>query len=228
MEFPKQWQQQMSKGEWIAACLRLNMMNGEYESQQVITENQIAKQFNVSRSPVRDAFKILSQDRLIQLERMGAEVLPFDETKQQEMTDMRLMIETFAFTKVIQREDLPSIVHAMYQALEMMKVSVKFKDPVSFTEHDIAFHELMVNACEHSYLTHLWMQMKPLMLCLVYIGMLRRMNEDIEDFNRIIHNHQKFVEAIEQKDRGLMYEAFRLNFSDLNNDIGAFWSDQAK
>ncbi|QLK86438.1 GntR family transcriptional regulator [Staphylococcus sp. 17KM0847] len=226
MEFPKQWAQQMSKGEWIAACLRLNMMNGEYLDERVITENQIAKQFNVSRSPVRDAFKILSQDRLIQLERMGAEVLPFDREKQQEMTDIRLMIEAFAFTKVIQRKDLSDIIHNMYQALEMMKVSVKFKDPVSFTEHDIQFHELMVNACEHSYLTHLWMQMKPLMLSLVYIGMRRRMIEDIEDFKRIIINHQKFVEAVEQQNRHLMYEAFRLNFSDLNNDIGAFWSDQ--
>lgn len=226
MEFPKQWQQQMSKGEWIAACLRLNMMNGEYDEQEVITENQIAKQFNVSRSPVRDAFKILNQDRLIQLERMGAEVLPFEDTKQQEMTDIRLMIESFAFTKVIQRDDLSTIVHAMYQALEMMKVSVKFRDPVSFTEHDIQFHELMVNACEHSYLTHLWMQMKPLMTCQVYISMSRRMSENVEDFNRVITNHQKFVEAVEQRDRRLMYEAFRLNFSDLNNDIGAFWSDQ--
>ncbi|UXR75688.1 MULTISPECIES: GntR family transcriptional regulator [unclassified Staphylococcus] len=226
MEFPKQWQQQMSKGEWIAACLRLNMMNGEYDEQEVITENQIAKQFNVSRSPVRDAFKILSQDRLIQLERMGAEVLPFEDTKQQEMTDIRLMIESFAFTKVIQRDDLSTIVHAMYQALEMMKVSVKFRDPVSFTEHDIQFHELMVNACEHSYLTHLWMQMKPLMTCQVYISMSLRMGENVEDFNRVITNHQKFVEAVEQRDRRLMYEAFRLNFSDLNNDIGAFWSDQ--
>ena len=35
------------------------------------------QQFNVSRSPVRDAFKLLQTDQLIQLERMGAQVLPF-------------------------------------------------------------------------------------------------------------------------------------------------------
>lgn len=67
----------MTSGQVIAAELRLGIVSGEIESHIQLSENQVAQQFNVSRSPVRDAFKLLQTDRLIQLERMGAQVLPF-------------------------------------------------------------------------------------------------------------------------------------------------------
>ena len=66
----------MTSGQVIAAELRLGIVSGEIESHIQLSENQVAQQFNVSRSPVRDAFKLLQTDQLIQLERMGAQV-PF-------------------------------------------------------------------------------------------------------------------------------------------------------
>ena len=78
-EYPEQWLEGLSKGEMIAAELRLGIVKGSISPDTLLTENQIAKAYNVSRSPVRDAFKLLNQDQLIHLERMGAEVLPFGE-----------------------------------------------------------------------------------------------------------------------------------------------------
>lgn len=224
MEIPKQWLTYLSKGEAIAASIRLSIINGERSTHKLLTENQVANEFQVSRSPVRDAFKILAQERLIRLERMGAEIIPFTDKQRQELTDIRLMIEAFAFTKVIQRPDWMEIVKSMNQALAMMKVNIQYKDAASFTENDLKFHELMVFACDHHYLTHLWKQIMPTMLCLNYIGMKKRMEEDFDDFERVIQNHELFVAAVEQKDRAMMYKAFEANFNDLNNDIGAFWA----
>ena len=78
-EYPERWLEGVSKGEAIAAEIRLRIVAGTIKTDTLLTENQIAKEFNVSRSPVRDAFKLLKQDQLINLERMGAEVLPFDD-----------------------------------------------------------------------------------------------------------------------------------------------------
>ena len=49
----------MTSGQVIAAELRLGIVSGEIESHIQLSENQVAQQFNVSRSPVRDAFKLL-------------------------------------------------------------------------------------------------------------------------------------------------------------------------
>lgn len=51
----------MTTGEGIAAELRLGIVNGHIAEGTLLTENQMAKQFNVSRSPIRDAFKLLQQ-----------------------------------------------------------------------------------------------------------------------------------------------------------------------
>ena len=69
--YPEQWKRHLTTGEAIAAEIRLGIIKGDIQVETLLTENQIAKQFNVSRSPVRDAFKLLQTDQLIHLERMG-------------------------------------------------------------------------------------------------------------------------------------------------------------
>ena len=43
----------------------------------------------------------------------------------------------------------------MRKHLEMMKVAVKFEDAEAFTQHDIQFHEAMINASNHQYLQNI-------------------------------------------------------------------------
>ena len=86
--YPEQWLGGMSKGEGVAAEIRLLIVSGEIEVDTLLTENQVAKQFDVSRSPVRDAFKLLQTDQLIQLERMGAKVLQFGDQEKKELYDL--------------------------------------------------------------------------------------------------------------------------------------------
>ena len=95
--YPKKWLEGLTTGESIAAEIRLGIVSGAITTDTLLTENQVAKQFNVSRSPVRDAFKLLQTDQLIHLERMGAQVLPFGEQERREMYDLRLMLESLAF-----------------------------------------------------------------------------------------------------------------------------------
>ena len=131
--YPEQWLGGMSKGE-VAAEIRLLIVSGEIEVDTLLTENQVAKQFDVSRSPVRDAFKLLQTDQLIQLERMGAKVLQFGDQEKKELYDLRLMLESFAFSK-IKHIDRAPITKEMRKHLEMMKVAVKFEDAEAFTQH---------------------------------------------------------------------------------------------
>ncbi len=220
--YPEKWLEGMTTGEGIAAELRLGIVNGHIAEGTLLTENQMAKQFNVSRSPIRDAFKLLQQNQLIQLERMGAHVLPFGEQEKKEMYDLRLMLESFAFSRVKNQERLP-IVKEMKKQLEMMKVAVKFEDAESFTKHDFEFHETLIKASNHQYLNSFWIHLKPVMMALVLTSMRQRMQQNPQDFERIHHNHQVFIDAVEQYDSQILKEAFHLNFDDVGKDIEGFW-----
>lgn len=220
--YPEQWLGGMSKGEGVAAEIRLQIVSGEIEVDTLLTENQVAKQFDVSRSPVRDAFKLLQTDQLIQLERMGAKVLQFGDQEKKELYDLRLMLESFAFSK-IKHIDRAPITKEMRKHLKMMKVAVKFEDAEAFTQHDIQFHEAMINASNHQYLQTFWNHLKPVIETLVLLSMRHRMEQDKADFERIHSNHEVFIEAVEQYDSTKLREAFHLNFDDVGEDIESFW-----
>ncbi|WP_053023669.1 GntR family transcriptional regulator [Staphylococcus haemolyticus] len=220
--YPEQWLGGMSKGEGVAAEIRLLIVSGEIEVDTLLTENQVAKQFDVSRSPVRDAFKLLQTDQLIQLERMGAKVLQFGDQEKKELYDLRLMLESFAFSK-IKHIDRAPITKEMRKHLEMMKVAVKFEDAEAFTQHDIQFHEAMINASNHQYLQTFWNHLKPVIETLVLLSMRHRMEQNKADFERIHSNHEVFIEAVEQYDSTKLREAFHLNFDDVGEDIESFW-----
>ncbi|RQM83749.1 GntR family transcriptional regulator [Staphylococcus xylosus] len=220
--YPEQWLDGVSKGEMIAAEIRLRIVDGTITPDTLLTENQIAKEFNVSRSPVRDAFKLLKQDQLIHLERMGAEVLPFDDNEKEELYDLRIMLESFAFSR-IKPTMHNQIVKELRKQLEMMKVAVKFEDAEAFTEHDMKFHEVTIMASKHQYLKTCWNNLRPVMEALILLSMRKRMNENPEDFERIHQNHEVFIEAIANKDAYKLKEAFHLNFDDVGDDIESFW-----
>ena len=58
---------------------------------------------------------------------MGAKVLQFGDQEKKELYDLRLMLESFAFSK-IKHIDRAPITKEMRKHLEMMKVAVKFED----------------------------------------------------------------------------------------------------
>ena len=220
--YPKKWKENMTSGQVIAAELRLGIVSGEIESHIQLSENPVAQQFNVSRSPVRDAFKLLQTDQLIQLERMGAQVLPFGDQEKKEMYDLRLMLESFAFSK-LSGTDTQHIIKEMKKQLEMMKVAVQFEDAEAFTQHDFEFHEVMIQATNHQYLKVFWNHLKPVMESLILISMRQRMANDPKDFERIHKNHQVFIDAVENDDASILRKAFHLNFDDVGENIEAFW-----
>ena len=75
----------------------------------------------------------------------------------------------------------------MRKHLEMMKVAVQ-EDAEAFTEHDFKFHETVIFT-NHQYLKTFWHHLKPVMEALILLSMRQRMQQDIEDFERIHHNH---------------------------------------
>ncbi|MGV3268817.1 GntR family transcriptional regulator [Staphylococcus simulans] len=224
-QYPKQWLANMTTGEAVAAELRLKIISGELTSEDALTENQVAKQFNVSRSPVRDAFKLLKQDQLIRLERMGADVLTFGEAERREVYDLRIMMESFAFAR-IQDEERAVLAKNMRKHLEMMKVAVQFEDAESFTEHDILFHEVLIDATKHRYLLSSWNNIKPILLCLNLLSMRERMQTNPDDFERIHANHEIYAQAVEHNDTALLRDAFHRNFDDVGDYISALFLEK--
>ena len=55
-----------SLADEIVQILRSRIINGEYSIGEKLVENKIAKELKVSRTPVREAFKQLTKENLIE------------------------------------------------------------------------------------------------------------------------------------------------------------------
>ncbi|KAA0546286.1 GntR family transcriptional regulator [Bacillus sp. BGMRC 2118] len=223
--YPTKWLSKASAGDRVAYELRMRIISGMVESGTILSENKIASDFSVSRSPVREAFKILASENIIRLERMGAIVVGLTEKEIEEIYDVRLLIETFVFERLI-KIDTTELVIELSKIFEMMKIAIRYSDADEFAYQDVLFHETIIRAINHSYMLMIWNNLKPVMESFILLSMRARIKDKHEDFTRILQNHELYIEAIKSKDRAKMIQSLHQNFDDVQGHVDDLWMSQ--
>ncbi|MDQ0414329.1 GntR family transcriptional regulator [Mesobacillus stamsii] len=223
--YPQKWLSKASTGDRVASELRMQIISGKIESGATLSENKLAADFGVSRSPIREALKILAAENLIRLERMGAVVIGLTEKDVEEIYDVRLLIESFVFERLI-KIDTKNLVTELSKILEMMKIAIKYMDADEFSLQDVLFHETIIRTIDHSYIKMIWDNTKPVMEAFILLSMRTRINEKYEDFERILENHELYIEAIKTKNRELMIKSLHQNFDDVQGKVDDLWISQ--
>src|SRR5690606_18492064 len=113
---------------------------------------------------------------IIRLERMGAVVIGLSEKEVEEIYDVRLLIETFVFERLV-RMDIDDLIFELTKILEMMKVAIKYKDADEFSYQDVLFHETIIRYIEHFYISMIWNNLKPVMEGFILLSMRARFKE---------------------------------------------------
>lgn len=222
--YPENRLTESSMGERVMADLRMRIISKDIHEGAILSENKLSQEYNMSRSPIRDALKLLEKEGLVQLKRMGAKVIGLSEQDIDEIYDIRIIIESFVFKKLLKSETA-SLIHDLNKILEMMKIAVKYHDADEFSFRDIEFHEKIITFIQHRHIEILWSNLRPIMECLILLSMRHRMEENKADFNRVIENHELLIQAIENKDEQLVDEAFYKNFNDVHKQSDDLWSN---
>ncbi|MGW9530819.1 GntR family transcriptional regulator [Paenibacillus terrae] len=223
--YPPKWLSKASTGERVAHELRMRIISGMIETGSILSENKLAADFSVSRSPIREALKTLASENIIRLEKMGAVVIGLTEKEIEEIYDVRLLIETFVFERLV-RMDINELVMELSKILEMMKVAIKYQDADEFSYQDILFHETIIRFIGHSYILMIWNNLKPVMEGFILLSMRMRFKEKYEDFTRVVKNHELYIDAIKTKDRKLMIKSLHENFDDVQGKVDDLWRSQ--
>jgi len=223
--YPEKWLSKASAGERVTCELRMRIISGLIESGTILSENKLAAEYNVSRSPIREALKVLANENLIRLERMGAIVIGIKEKEVEEIYDVRLLIETFVFERLV-KIDTADLVRELNKILEMMQIAIKYKDADEFAYQDVLFHETIIRAINHSYISMIWNHTKPVMESFILLSMRMHFNEKYDDLSRIVNNHKLYIDAIKTKDREIMIQSLHQNFDDVQGKVDDLWMSQ--
>ena len=100
----------------IARSLRQQILAGRYKPGDRLNESQIAREFNTSRIPVREALSHLQEQGLVMnLERRGMFVMQLSETEVQQINSLRIVLEAEAMK--LARARMTPEVRAQLEAL---------------------------------------------------------------------------------------------------------------
>jgi DNA-binding GntR family transcriptional regulator len=142
-------------GETIYNEIRNKIISLEIKPGEMIFENNIAAEYGVSRTPVRQAFYILAQEELIKiLPQRGARIAYLSIEKVNEAQFIRESLEVSIFEKVAEMWDRTNKSYAeaeekILAIIKSQKDSIKNKDYIRFIYLDEEFHNSIIETSKN-------------------------------------------------------------------------------
>ena len=134
----------------IAERLKQNIWNRDIQLGERLVESEQAERFDVSRSTIREALKLLEYKGLVVTKaRRGTYVSRFSKKDLKEISDLRILIETKAFINALSRLNEHHFKH-LENVLALMKEKAEEKNWNDLFDLDMKFHSYVVNLCGNS------------------------------------------------------------------------------
>lgn len=145
----------------IVNSLRNEIITRQLRPKYRLREPEIAKRFNVSRAPVREALKTLEEDRLIvNIPRKGCYVSEFSVRDFKELFEIRKMIETYSI-EILKEKNIKTFPEM--EELTLKKPELREIDGANNTSEKtneffetIHFHNAIIKATENSWMIQLY------------------------------------------------------------------------
>lgn len=195
-----------NREEMVYRILKEEILNLVLKPGQVIKENEICQRFSVSRTPVRDALRLLQeQGFVVTVPYRGIYVTLLSLSNIKQMIYMRVAVETMVmrdFSQIV----TPFLMEDVYYMLRKQKALVQtgnFK-PEQFYRLDAQLHGFWFEAMKKSWL---WKLLQEQQLHYTRFRMLDFVTET--DFDRIIHEHEKLIGFLEAKNIAGMEEELK-------------------
>ncbi|EOS53685.1 GntR family transcriptional regulator [Paenibacillus barengoltzii] len=217
MQYPSSWLKGSSLGESIAAELRLQIISGTIKPGTVLSENRIAADFGTSRSPVREALKTLSNEGLINLQRMGVVVNGLSLKDVDELYDVRYLIESFASKQVAENPE--ALLAPLAQIIDKMELAGKHRDIAEFAYQDLCFHETIIAGANHTRIMHLWTSIRQIVMTVMLITTREVLSQNDDKINYVIGKHRKLLQGLESRDPGIIARNVEEYFADSHRTL---------
>lgn len=198
----------------IADLIRDAILKGQLAPGARLIEQHLAKQWNISRAPLREAIRQLATEGLVTLSpHRGASVSEVSEVALTELFDVREMIESFG-AELAARNATPQHVASMRALITDMERCKRDNDLSGFYVAGLEFHNVLVAATGNAMLVQLYDQIKRQFRR--YQATLPRV-PDLP--NNSIEEHRSILDAIERRDAPQAFSQARHHIRHLTEQV---------
>lgn len=180
--------------EEVTNRLRDMIVQGQLAPGERIQEMALAQQLKVSRTPIRDALKVLTAEGLVQLLPLrGAVVRQFTAKDARDMLEVIALLEEYAGHQACQASDARiEAVLALHQ--DMVRL-YGLQDRRAYFERNQQIHQALIALADNDSLTLTHDMMSKRMRSLRYSG-----NSSAENWAAALQDHEAMAQALRQRD----------------------------
>jgi GntR family transcriptional regulator, rspAB operon transcriptional repressor len=206
--------------EQIAEQLRRAILRGDLEPGYPIKERDRAADLEVSRTPMREAIRILAKEGLVILRPSRSPIVANPSLKEiTDAIDVLRALELLSGELACERADTDEIA-GIREIHERMTASYDAIDTLDLFEMDMSFHRSIANAAHnpslaethHAYLARLWRAR--------YLSASQQMSRD-----RVLRQHGAILESLERRDPERMQAEVRAHLEALIDNIRHKYSE---
>ena len=175
--------------------LREAILKGDLKPGERLMEMQLAEKLGVSRTPIREAIRMLEQEGLaVTIPRRGAEVAKMTEKDMEDVLQIREALEILAVKLAIQKITEEQL-QALSECVDAFEGAVTTGDVKKIAQTDIDFHDIIYTAAENPRL----------------VGLLNNLREQIYRYRieylkdsrihpRLMEEHKKIIDGLKRRD----------------------------
>lgn len=203
--------------ELVTENLRDNIVSGQFELGSQLSEARIARDLNVSRTPVREAINRLEMEGLLTVEpQRGSFVFNLEPYELARLCDARVCLETAALRTAVQ--DRPDVLHdALADCVERMTVARAAGDDAEYLAQDTIFHQSLFDAAKNRFLNDAYQT-----IALKMAALRNRLGGHPDHMAKSYREHIDIVDAVKKRD---LPKALGILRAHIDRKEGSYWSD---
>ena len=171
---------------------------GEYQMGQTILLDEFANKYEVSRTPVIQAVRLLVNDGILESMSNGRVMVPvFDREQMRKICDVRLLMEEYAIKIVVARGEQETEFFNTLEKLAGETTKAFLNDEkLEFQKRDLNFHSTLIAECGNEYLTAEYKRIQ----CKFIVANYLILPLEKRNFKDAARSHEELVRLIKAND----------------------------
>ena len=199
--------------------LRRQILHGQLKPGQRLMEISLAQELGVSRTPVREAIRMLEREGLaVLLPRRGAHVAGIDERQLEEVLEARRTLETFTVNMACSNISQPQL-EKLRSLNEEFKAACEDNDVMGITKTDSDFHDAIAEASGNRQIVVILQNLKEQLFRYNYEYLRQRGN-----YEQLAYEHDIICDSFAHGQNDLAVEAIKLHID--NQELSIYYQVQ--
>lgn len=184
--------------------LREAILQGQLKPGERLMELQLASELGVSRTPIREAIRMLENEGLaVTVPRKGAQVAGMTEKDMEDVLEIREALDELAVQTACDRITVQQLTE-LTQTMQNFETSIQEGDLTKIAKYDVEFHDIIYKATDNPKLATVQNNLREQ----IYRYRVEYL-KDKNNYPALIHEHREILAALKQRNKESVKDIMR-------------------